>query len=294
VTGNYDGSALLWDMRKKLPSGIPGQKVLEPSPKAVSSVAFSPDGGLLATASWNNTVAVWQTNNLKAAPRLLTGHTGPVLSVAFLDGKELVTGSADKTVRLWDVTTGNGYVVTRLAKGEAVLSLAYSPKRRILAIGTTENTVLRWDLKHGKQLPALEGHTDAVTSMVFSPDGTTLATGSVDTTAKLWDAVTGTLLATLQGHSKRVLCLSFSPDGTRLTTGSEDGSVRLWDTSFEPGEETTRHALITLKEVQLGPAFAVAFSPDGQILATGNADGTVLLRYAANEELIARQSQPGR
>ncbi len=206
----------------------------------------------------------------------------------------LTKDSADKTVRLWNLTTRQQ--LGQIDLPAEVLSIAFSPDGATLAIGMADGNVRLWDMKQGKDSANLKGHTDAVSSVAFASDGQTLATGSWDTTAKLWDCRTGRQLTTLQGHSQAVLSVSFSPDGARLATGSQDGGVKLWDTSYELGDKNTRHALVTLKGqegVSLVPAVSVAFKPgDGKILAIGNGDGTLLLRYAAPDEVVAQQNPP--
>ncbi|MFD5420750.1 trypsin-like peptidase domain-containing protein [Streptomyces sp. NPDC127069] len=150
-----------------------------------------------------------------------------------------------------------------------VWSVAFSPDRHTLASGSSDQSVLLWDVTTGKARPPLIGHTKGVESMAFSPDGRTLATGSDDKTVRLWDVVTGKTLATLPGHTGKVYAVAFSPKGGTLATGSADGTVRLWN--------TTTHTIGATLKGHAGEVYALAFSPDGRTLATGNTDDTARL-----------------
>jgi hypothetical protein len=154
----------------------------------VSSLSFSLDGRTLASASWDQTVIVWDT--VARAPRYgpLTGHVGAVLSVALSpDGRLLASGGADHTIRLWDLRSGRPLGGPLRGHSDWVRSLAFSPDGRTLASGSQDRTVWLWEVTgaqaHGA---ALSGPTSPTPSLAFSPDGRTLASGDADGGIALW------------------------------------------------------------------------------------------------------------
>jgi parallel beta-helix repeat protein len=152
----------------------------------VRSVAFSPDGRLLASGSYDNTIKLWEVASGREV-RTLTGHTGDVTSVAFSpDGRLLASGSVDDTIKLWDVATGRE-VRTLSGHTSDVNSVAFSPDGRLLASGSDDKTIKLWDVATGSLVRTLSGHTSDVNSVAFSPDGRLLASGSDDNTIRLWD-----------------------------------------------------------------------------------------------------------
>ena len=216
-----------------------------------------------------------------------------VTAVAFSpDGKTLVSGSGDATVRLWSAETRKqiwsadtpqtrmqppmhralGYAI---APGPAtvlafqwVLAVAYSPNGKVLASsGSSDGTIQLWDVARGEHIRTLKGHTDTVRSLAFSPDGTILVSGSVDDTLRKWDTNTGSMLRKLVGHSNDIRTVAFSPDGKMIASGSKDTTVRLWDA------ETGRF-LPTL-DGHFWEVRAVAFSPDGKTVV--NVDSSTIL-----------------
>jgi WD40 repeat protein len=197
------------------------------------------------------------------------GHTSFVSGVVISpDGKTLASGSADHTVKLWDVATGRERATFK-GHTENVHSVAFSPDGKTLASGSLDETVKLWDVATGQELNTLPCHTSAFIGgpkIAFSPDGKTLASGGgfSETTVTLWDVGTGRRRATLQ-HTEGITSVVFSPTGRTLASGSWDGTVRLWDVAT--GQQ--RGALRANPKAWTN---SIAFSPDGKTLACGNAD----------------------
>jgi WD40 repeat protein len=161
--------------------------------------------------------------------RAIDGHTSEVLSVGFSpDGKRVVSGSNDSTVRIWDVGTGQP-TATLEGHTEAVNSVGFSPDgKRVVSI-SDDKTVRIWDVGTGQPTATLEGHTLPVRSVGFSPDGKRVVSGSWDSTVRIWDVGTGQPTATLEGHTSLVLSVGFSPDGTRISSRDFRGVTRTWN-----------------------------------------------------------------
>lgn len=238
----------------------------------VLSVAYSPDGSLIATGSSDNTIRLWDgaTGQEK---KILMGHTREVMSVAFSpDGLTLASGGED--IRLWDVETGNQKLKFWGSDGSSIPVVAYFPDGSKFATGTLTGPIDVWDADTGEHITSLTEHEGNVSSILFSPDGLLIASGGTDRIIRLWDAVTGRQLETMTGHVNPArgdsVNVAFNHDGSILaSSGAWDLTVRLWD-------PTTGKHLKTLRGHETG-VYAVAFSPDGAMLATGSFDGEIRL-----------------
>ena len=201
----------------------------------------------------------------------LEGHDDQVNSVSFSpNGKFLVSGSLDGTIKFWDVETGE--ILTNLKHDDEVESLSLSADGKILATGSWTGIIKLWNVETGKETHKLKGHNSWVNNVSFSRDGKILASSSWDRTIKLWNVETGKETHTLQGHDARVNSVSFSPDDKDdkiLASGSWDGTIKLWN--VKTGKE-----MLTLLDYSY-PIYSVSFSRDGKILASGSYDGTIKL-----------------
>ncbi|MCA2650224.1 MAG: hypothetical protein IM326_02710, partial [Microcystis sp. M020S1] len=181
------------------------------------------------------TNALQELLNRKSERNRLEGHDNSVLSVNFSpDGKTLVSGSDDKTIKLWNVETGKE-IRTLYGHDNSVTSVNFSPDGKTLVSGSDDNTIKLWNVETGQEIRTLYGHDSYVSSVNFSPDGKTLVSGSYDKTIKLWDVETGQEIRTLYGHDNFVYSVNFSPDGKTLVSGSNDKTIKLWN--VETGQE---------------------------------------------------------
>jgi WD40 repeat protein len=243
---------------------------------AVTSVAYSPDGRLLASASVDKTIRIWDVGS-SLSIRALRGHRDFVESIAYSPaGRILASGSRDTTVKLWDTLSGSE--LRNLAGHSAtVSSVAFSSDGKILSSGSWDKTIKLWDVASGRVLRVLKGHTAPVFSIAFSPDGRTLATGSENKIIKLWDVVRGREIRSLSGHTDSVSSVTFSQDGKILASGSWDKTIKLWDVS-------SGRIIRTFAGYE-GFVYSIAFSPDGKVLASGAEEAVRLFEVATGREI---------
>ena len=261
---------VLWDAQTGKPLGdaLTGHK------NYVYSVGFSPDGKILASGSFDNTIILWDisipSNPFKIA--ILIEHTGFVESVAFSpDGKMLASASNDQTVRLWDAHTGKQIGKPLSGHASSVLFVTFSPNSKVLASGGDNGDIILWNVATSKAIGVpLSKHTGAVWYMAFSPDGMMLASGSADQSVILWDVEKHQPIGeSLTGHESIVWSVAFSPNGKIVASSGGDGKIILWDVAKRKpfGKPLTQHK----KAV-----YSLAFSPDGDKLVSGSLDSTII------------------
>jgi WD40 repeat protein len=199
------------------------------------------------------------------------GHQEEVNSVSFSpDGKIIASASKDKTIRLWNIESGESK--TLKDHQERVWRVRYSPMSgNMIASSDIDKTAILYAADTGKFLRSLKGHTSIIYDLSFSPDSKKIATASWDGTIKIWDTSTGNEQETLEnlGDQDKVYSLDFNVDGTKLASGGyKDGSVKLWDLNSRTSKVIGRHQK---------PVTFVRFSHDDQILASSSDDGIIQL-----------------
>ncbi|MDX2230735.1 MAG: caspase family protein [Leptolyngbyaceae cyanobacterium bins.349] len=231
----------------------------------VGGVSFSPDGQIIATASDDKTVKLWNLAGQEI--RTLTGHTEPVVDVSFSpDGQTIGTASMDGTARLWGQ---NGNFLREL-KGHTgtVWQVSFSPDQQTIATASSDQTVKLWDYQ-GNHKNTLRGHTDRVFTVQFQPPkGELIATAGRDQTIRFW-TLAGQSSPPLKGHTNWIFKVNFSPNGQTLASASYDKTAALWDV-------VTRSRQAVLKGHQAEVSNAV-FLADGQTLLTSGLDSTIRL-----------------
>jgi WD40 repeat protein len=247
----------------------------------VWSVAFSPDGQILASGSEDQAIRLWHLETGDCV-RILRGHSRRVWSVAYSTDFLLASSSDDHTVKIWEPNSGT-CLHTLEGHSNWVNSVTFSPNGQLLASGGGDSTVRIWDVDTGECLQILQGHTRWIWSVAFSSDGRWLVSASGDGTIKLWAIPSGDCFATIPTPGEFVSSAAFSPNGDWIAGSCGDNTVRVWDISGivllekEPQQfQESVHLLHTFTG-HSGRVWSVAFAPHGDHLASAGEDCQVKL-----------------
>jgi WD40 repeat protein len=282
ATGSCSGTVRLWGAADHRPIGAP----LLTGQGGVRTLAFSPDGKVLATGgatgAWNGDVRLWDVASRQQILGDLVGLQAPgsnsatVLDVKYSpDGKMLAVASYDRTVRLWDTTSGGLIAAMEGHKG-AVSAVAFSPDGCTLASAGDDGVIVIWDTATHERVgaPMDAGTTYIVSDVAFSPDATTLATADFDSNdpnhrpVLFWNVasrqISGRIIEGTDADSDKI---AYSPDGSTVATGAFNGVVRIWNAHDG--------ALVQTLKCDRSQIYGLEFSPDGRNLAAGGQDRTL-------------------
>jgi len=306
ISTSGDKTVRLWDIESAVDTVS-----LENGNKPVTSIAFSPDGRLVATCGQQ--LKLWDAQTTQEVFTLDSkGLPRRFIAVAFSPDGKHIAGGTYKALVLWDVQTGDEDLAVMKHEGW-IRSVSFSPNSKHIASASSDKTIKIWDTETDKEM-TLKGHNMSIGTVAYSSDGKYILSGGYDGQVKMWDADTGSTVFTIRGHAPTVFspggrsfvvpsdtvsfktrdaasgtekvsfrghtgdveCIAFSPDGRRLVSGGRDNTIMIWDA--ESGKE-----VMTLQGHRDGVS-SIAFSPDGRQIISGSLDGEVKLWNAAEPE----------
>ena len=225
-----------------------------------------------------------QLSSWPAPPLKWVGHGSGVTCMCYSpSGCYIISGSNDKTIRIWDAETGAAVGKPLVGHTYCVASVAYSPDGRHIISGSNDKTIRIWDAKTGAAVgKPLEGDTYNVSSVAYSPDGRHIISGSWDRMIRIWDAGTGAAVGKpLGGHTDCVSAIAYSPDGRHIISGSWDSTIRIWDaqTGSAVGKPLDGH---------IAAVDSVGHSPDGYHITSGSEDKTLQFLHPETSHQIQK------
>jgi WD40 repeat protein len=272
-----DKTAYLWDITKNHEI-----VTLTGHTDGISTVAYNPDGRMVATGSRDESIRLWDVATGKEKNKL-TGHTGDIKTLVFSpDGHTLASSSEYGAVRLWDVSTGLNFA---LLKGHqnSVENIVFSANGQMLATLCKDKRLRLWDVSAGRQITTFVSSMGVITAVAFTADNLRVAFADSHGEIRLMDIASRRQLSLLPGHSTSkppsINDLVFSPDGKILASAGTDQTIRLWN--INEGMQ------IALLEGHTDRVKNIVFSPDGHILFSSGFDGTARIWDMRIGQLVA-------
>ncbi|KDN42350.1 hypothetical protein RSAG8_06841, partial [Rhizoctonia solani AG-8 WAC10335] len=304
---SIDGTVRMWNPNRGLLHNNTSRERIHVGIGRVNTVAFSPDGNYLVSGSskakaipldhvlldasengrimhYDYTIHVWdiQSRGITLLSGPFVGHTDDITSAAFsFDSARVVSGSADCTVRVWDVGSKALLIGPCGGNSNTVTAVSFSPSGTLIASGTQDGSIQVWNSYTGECLiTTRELHTGGILSITFSKDNSTIFSRSWDSTTRVWDSRTGILLDDSPFKSRAMggRAVAISPDGTKTVSGTELGVIWVWDTNL--GD-----LLVDPIKAHDGGITSLAFSFDGAFFVSGSDDQTIRVWELPNSQL---------
>ncbi|ORX54033.1 guanine nucleotide-binding protein subunit beta-2-like 1 [Hesseltinella vesiculosa] len=277
LSASRDKTLIVWHLtRDEVNYGIPRKSLVGHS-HFVQDVAISSDGQFALSASWDNTLRLWDLATGTTTRRFI-GHENDVLSVAFsADNRQIVSGSRDKSIKLWNTLGECKYNITEHGHSEWVSCVRFSPNpaNPVIISGGWDKVVKVWDLTKLKLKANFNGHNGYINTVTVSPDGSLCASAGKDGVVMLWDLNEHKHLYSLEAGSV-VNALTFSPNRYWLCAAT-DSSIKIWDLESKSLVDELRpeYALVGKGRALAPAALSLAWSADGATLFSGYTDNLI-------------------
>ncbi|KAK7694564.1 hypothetical protein QCA50_001750 [Cerrena zonata] len=247
--------------------------------RSVSSLKFSPDGTMLASAAADKLIKIWDCEKGELLDTF-EGHTEGISDIAWSsDCEYLASASDDKTIRIWSMETGE---TAKILKGHTnfVFCVNFNPKCNLLVSGGFDETVRVWDVARAKPLKNLPAHSDPVTAVTFNHDGTLIASCAMDGLIRLWDTESGQCLKTLADDDNPICShIKFSPNSKYILASTQDSTIRLWNIQSSRCVKTyTGHTNRTY-------SVFCDFAPSGEYIVSGSEDSRVYIWHLQDRQI---------
>ncbi|AFY56262.1 WD40 repeat-containing protein [Rivularia sp. PCC 7116] len=243
---------------------------------SISSIAISPNGNILVSASSYCAIKLWNINTSKSVRTFCCDY--PIKTVAFSpNGLYIASGDSANNIIIWDVSSCSKRFAIKGHTDAGVNCLSFSPDGQIIVSAGSDKTIKLWNINTGNIIRTLKAHKKSVNSVAISPNGKLIASGGADRTARIWNLKTAKMLNTLDTDSK-VNSVAFSPDGGIIATGGEAYNIKLWEVIS--GKEICTLDSLNWAKDGVFSAFSVkclTFSLNGEILATNSYNNDIKL-----------------
>ena len=264
IAGTEKGNIFVWNFKPQMrPFKFIGHK------GAITDIAINPLGDMIASSSEDQTVRLW-TNTVRGNYKVLKCHPSPIRSVDFSStGKFLLTGSNDKTIKIYELYPKVQFASTYKGHSNWVRCARFSPDNRLIGSCGDDNSVIIFDIEQKTVKYRFSDHLSHVNSCRFSPDGTIIASTGDDGKIKLFDIRMGRLIQHYDAHNSKINCISYHQSGNYIISGSDDSTIKIWD--LKMGQ------ILYTVHGHRGKVKSVNFNIDGDYFCSGGEDSILMI-----------------